>query len=394
MLLICKIDALRETNNKMEETKEDLEEKVTFEEYREYQKNYYINKSLHVIKEQEKKDQEWEKAKWAVKLDESLEVNSGIALKPNRALSNEDLKQLTGQKKYVRIDALNKSVRIDSLSHWFTIGILCTASSQRTSKINNPYRAWSFSSLVKSCSEMANKQVYNGYRMLNVILFGRLGECDSGNPGDVYAIIDPSSMPKDSEYELALKVINKSQLIFIGKALHFKYCGYLNPLNGTPCRNFVNDSIENHCRLHNVQTNKRSNEKNNTQDRVSKSVISKRSYAEEPIVKRAVTPIKISNEEYKDWMTNEKVRFSKYLKQRKTTNVRSNQLEKILGQAELIRLDNKFVPKYHEIEIDTSSTQDNELIKKLFEKRKKNHSEKFKPGDTDVQQSVKRIHNS
>eukprot|EP00826_Nyctotherus_ovalis_P046556 TRINITY_DN5275_c0_g2_i1.p1 TRINITY_DN5275_c0_g2~~TRINITY_DN5275_c0_g2_i1.p1 ORF type:complete len:386 (-),score=83.67 TRINITY_DN5275_c0_g2_i1:90-1247(-) len=369
--------------------KENPKEEITFEEYCEYQKNYYITKSLRAIQIQEQKDRELAATRSALRRDELLEANSGIALRPDRQISNAELAQLAGTRKYVRLDALNKAVQPEKLSRWFTVAVLCVAGAQKCSKAGRVYKVWSFSSLTKSCAEMADQQVFGGYRIINLILYGRLAETADGNPGDVYAIINPSPMPKDLERGAALKAVDKSQLVLIGKALHFKYCGYLSPINNTPCRNFVNDSIENHCHLH--STAKYGEPKNNC-CKGSKSVATKRHEEPEP-VRPKVTPMKVSKEEHKKWMANEEKRFSKYIRQRAVSSVRGNQLDKILGDAEISRLDHNFAAKFKEIEVDVSADQDNEFIKKLFEKRKQNHSEKFKSNDLDVKQSVKRMDN-
>lgn len=378
------------TLNLTDKAEENPKEEITFEEYCEYQKNYYITKSLRNIQQQQQKDQELAAAKLALRRDELLEANSGIALRPGRLISNAELAQLAGTRKYVRLDALNRAVQPEKLSRWFTVAVLCVAGRQKCSRAGKAYKVWSFSSLAKSCAEMADKLVFGGYRIVNLILYGRLAETADGNPGDVYAIINPSPMPKDLERGAALKAADKSQLVLIGKALHFKYCGYLSPINNTPCRNFVNDSIENHCHLHATANY---GEPKNYHCRGSKSVATKRREEPEP-VRPKVAPMKVSKKEHSEWMANEEKRFSKYIRQRRTSNVRGNQLDKILGDAEISRLDHNFAAKFKEIEVDVNADQDAEFIKKLFEKRKKNHSEKFKSNDLDVKQSVKRVHNS
>eukprot|EP01022_Parablepharisma_sp_SALTPOND_P031846 TRINITY_DN818_c0_g1_i1.p5 TRINITY_DN818_c0_g1~~TRINITY_DN818_c0_g1_i1.p5 ORF type:complete len:448 (+),score=87.75 TRINITY_DN818_c0_g1_i1:797-2140(+) len=411
------MEPINEVDDESLEVEELLEndDKEQYERFREQEKEAYVQKSLAVIEEQQRKREESKETKFMREQEEFYEGISGIALRSGRFITSAELKQMVEGKKYVNIDSVEQVINPESRSSssCYTIGILCATSKVKKSKANISFLTWIFSSLKKTDakpSEVSSMRVKHGYKTLAVFIYGEVARSFAGTEaGGVYAIINPAPMPKTTDHEYALRVTQKSQLVKIGKSLDFDYCKHLSKVNGTQCRNFVNSAIERYCEFH---AHKKADQikakrpglqstyldlnqvRKEQEEKYGQLLIGKpfKKLLEKKNEEPEMT--KEAKEKLNKWQKEETNRLAAFIKKRSDPVKAVNQLHKILAGTEQPKADAK--PQEEEdvleLEIEMDNTgNDDKLIKSIMEKKKKQTFEEKFSKEAAVQQNPKRF---
>ena len=286
----------------------------------------YIPEHIEELSEEEKKKQ-----LELLEEEEYYEVNSRIGLRSGRLVSTRELKDLAENKPYIELDSIN----IKNTEHsFYTVGIICNRSPIKFSKTKICFIELTFTSLKKSNA--------GGYKTLPVFIYGNVSrEFAKVELGSVYCIIGPSIMPKNLEYEYALKVTQRSQLVKIGKSLDFDYCEHVDKNTEVRCMNFINAAIEHYCDMH-------------------KKIKKLEEKVEEKVASNAVTgtPTEFN-------------KLASFIKKRSEQKDYSNQL------CERLKMKEK---KEEIVELAIEDTnKDDDLIKRLMEKKNKSFfAQRFK----------------
>ena len=368
----------------------DFIEIIEFINSREKAKKEYLEKSISVIEEKIKKHNQLEEAKAINYYKESIEIISKIKLKPDRLITNDELKKQVSNMKYLSFNEIcNRKIN----SNCYIIGILCFIRKTPTHLI------WEFTNLKKYDSTNFEMSLQNGYKTGAILLYGRCMKMIDEDLGSVYVIMNPLIGNKDDEYEFKVKVKEKTQLIKIGDALNFGYCNFKDDINETPCTKFIDTSIERHCYKHKkaeYSTFKYCNHAGipSAKDADDSEIDSNSDSINNINVQDKIKNPEEQKEKFNKWKEDETKRFAKFIRNRSHSKICPNKLHTILNTRELIKSDKKNRARTLEITINTEDKKnDDNFIKNIMEKRRKLFSEKFEEEDI-VQQCIKRINKS